>query len=411
MNLHLVDVGAPNETRDEQWCEDEEKRRAWWAIWEMDVFATTIRRTPTAIDWSQIDTLLPVDDSYWFWRKPCSSCFLEQDPIYRWKALQRSGNQSPKAWFIVINSLMKDAQRISSPRGVPSVSVRDDSHPSSDSRNDDIRAARRRLEVIANAVHCFRLDLPSHLKYHSQYLGFEARNPGQYTSLRQEHCSIYNIYMMTQLARLMIHRFDAFGQRFRAAISSHDLDSSSDSREQVRMQERKDWTESLALKQYFEAADDLLIIVRNSSEDHIRYINPFLSSTIWLASAVLLVRSQFCRPEATRSVIKSRYELMHLAYKKCVDFWDMHTAVRQNLETLETQLEECQRPEQVTTRNRRGTSRTRGQNSNKRQMQQPSPDPRVNTGEHIYNGHHEYSGLSSLMPIRSPRITHPQFLQ
>ncbi|KAL1968429.1 hypothetical protein VTN77DRAFT_1958 [Rasamsonia byssochlamydoides] len=28
-----------------------EKRRAWWAIWEMDGYATTIRQTPTAVLW------------------------------------------------------------------------------------------------------------------------------------------------------------------------------------------------------------------------------------------------------------------------------------------------------------------------------------------------------------------------
>lgn len=350
MNLHLVDVnvvhGTP-ETHAAQWCEDEEKRRTWWAVWEMDVFATTIRRTPTAVDWSQIDTLLPVEDSNWLQCKPRASCFLESDPIYRWKTLQHSGNQSPKAWYIVINSLMKDAQTISSPRGVPSASVLDGTESREGSRiefcPEKRDAARRRLEIIANAVQCFRLTLPNHLKYNNQYLGFEARPPGQYTSMRQDHCSIYNIYMMTQLTRLMVHRFDAFGKRFRAAVSSHDLDPPTHNRERANAQDQKDWTESLAIKQYFEAADDLLIIVRRSCDDHIRYINPLLSSTIWLASAVLLVRSQFCRPETMRSVIKSRYEVMHLTYKNCVDFWGMRTAVQQNLETLERQLEACER--------------------------------------------------------------------
>jgi hypothetical protein len=393
MNLHLVDVGVPHdagEAHAERWCEDEEKRRAWWAIWEMDVFATTIRRTPTAVDWSQIDTLLPVEDSCWFQRRPRPSCFLEADPICRWKALQRSGNQSPKAWFIVINSLMKDAQQISSPRGVPSASVgrRNERH------HDRINAARRRLEVIENAVQCFRLALPTSLKYDGQYLGFEGRIPGQYTSMRQEHSSIYNIYMMTQLARLMIHRFDAFGKRFGTAIASHDLDGSADRREQTYAQGRKDMTESLAIKQYFEAADDQLLIVRRSCDDHVRYINPFLSSTIWLASAVLLVRSQFCRPEATRSVIKSRYEVMHLTYKKCVHFWDMHTAVQQNFGTLEQQLEACQRPdrcEQEPPRKHRARSTIHGRDGQVKSTGRPrcnygqlSQAPRGNSGEYTY---------------------------
>jgi hypothetical protein len=71
------------------------KRRAFWAIWEMDVFASTIRRTPTAINWQQMKILLPVDNGNWFYGKPTSSCFMETEPNQWWKVLQDSGNQSP----------------------------------------------------------------------------------------------------------------------------------------------------------------------------------------------------------------------------------------------------------------------------------------------------------------------------
>lgn len=330
MNLHLVDArGAEYALNSKRWCEDEEKRRAWWAIWEMDVFATTIRRTPTAVDWSQLETLLPVDDEHWFECKPTHSCFLQQDPILRWKALANSGNQSPKAWFIVINSLMKEAQRISSPRGIPN-----GNGPSSD-RMDE---ARQRLEVIANAVHCFQLALPNHLKYQQQHLGFDARVHGEVSSLRQTHCSIYNIYMMTQLARLMIYRYDVFKGRFRVALPTRESDINHVNSDM----HAKGKTERLAVNEYFEAADDMLTIIHRSCDDHIQYINPFLSNTIWLASAVHLMRSQLCRPGAIKSAVKSRYEVLHLTYKRCVRFWDMHTAVQQNLETLEEQLEAWQ---------------------------------------------------------------------
>lgn len=58
LQLHLVDQefdsSSPTADTDidvEDWAQREEKRRAWWAIWEMDVFASTIRRLPTALDW------------------------------------------------------------------------------------------------------------------------------------------------------------------------------------------------------------------------------------------------------------------------------------------------------------------------------------------------------------------------
>ncbi|KAJ5797967.1 uncharacterized protein N7503_007263 [Penicillium pulvis] len=103
LNLHLVDFDREQiDSIDvEKWCWREEKRRAWWAIWEMDVFASTIRRTPSAIDWTQMETLLPVEDKYWFGGRVQPSCFMERGPINRWKALHESGNRSPKAWFLM----------------------------------------------------------------------------------------------------------------------------------------------------------------------------------------------------------------------------------------------------------------------------------------------------------------------
>lgn len=86
----------------------------------------------------------------------------------------------------------------------------------------------------------------------------------------------------------------------------------------------------------------MLTIIHRSCDDHIRYINPFLSNTIWMASVVHLMRSQLCRPGAVKSAVKSRYEVLHLTYKRCVRFWDMNRTVQQNLETLEEQLEAWQ---------------------------------------------------------------------
>jgi hypothetical protein len=332
MNLHLVDVQHPRDVVDiDRWCADEEKRRAWWAIWEMDVFATAIRRTPTAVAWSQMEVLLPVEDEYWFARTPRPSCFFQQDPTRRWQALEGSGNESAKAWFIVINSLMKEAQCISTPRGVPG------RRPQSVTVDE----ARQHLEVIANAVRCFQLALPSHLKYMQQPLGFEARKPGEVTSQRQAHCSIYNIYVMTHLARLMICRYDVFKGRFRVNLPTNRDDCNDDSPCNANDGQHP------RANEYFDAAGDILAIIHRSSDDHFRYIHPFLSNAIWLASAVNLMRSQLCSPAGTlRSVLRSRYQVLHLMYKKCVSFWEMNTAVQQSLETLEAQVEAWQQQQQ-----------------------------------------------------------------
>lgn len=95
----------------------------------------------------------------------------------------------------------------------------------------------------------------------------------------------------------------------------------------------------MAQQQCYEAADRILRIVSQSCEEHIQHINPFLSSTIWLASAVQLVRKHFSRAPTNQSLIKSRFDVLYLTYRRCVDFWGTQTAMQRNLESLEDQLE------------------------------------------------------------------------
>jgi hypothetical protein len=346
LNLHLVDAAHPQDPVDAlQWCDFEEKRRVWWAIWEMDVFASTVRRCPTGVDWSQIETLLPVEDEYWFAGKPQTSCFLEPDPVLRCKVLQETGNHSPKAWFIVINSLMKDAQSISSPRGIPylpslaaqRVSAKSPSVKVQKQNAAMAEEAKEKLEMLNNSVYCFVLALPPHLRYRNQYLGFDARQPGQTSSLRQHHCGVYNIHVMTQLAKLMIHHYDIFGESARECRTTQDRRTGKSGG--CPIPNRMNSSANLAMTQYFEAADEILKIIRLSSDDHIKWINNFLSSTIWLASAVQLVHKEFGPQGTNRSLIKSKFEVLNMTYKKCVSFWDIQTAMQRNLETLESQLE------------------------------------------------------------------------
>lgn len=269
---------------------------------------------------------------------------MEPDPVRRWKVLQDSGNNSPKAWYIIINSLMKDAQSISSPRGVPNLSSPAAHRLSPKSSKDQKQNARiteqakEKMETLTNSVYCFTMALPSHLKYRNQYLGFDAPQPGQTSSSRQYHCGLYNIHMMTQLARLMIHHYDIFSESAREGriIRDQRKENSGGCSTPNSMNS----SDNLAENQYFEAADEILNIIRRSSENHIQWINNFLASTIWLASAVQLVRKEFGPPGTNISLIKSKFEVLNMTYKKCVSFWNIQTAMQRNLETLESQLEQ-----------------------------------------------------------------------
>ena len=341
LNLHVVDAvssGDATKVDKVRWGIDEEKRRAWWAIWEMDIFASTIRRCPTGINQMHIETLLPVEDEDWFQNRPQQSCFLERDVVYTWKSLQKCGNESPKAWYIVINSLMQEARHLSSPRGVRSSSASYATHSplinrkSQDGTGDIATETRQKLATLLNSVHCFVLALPSRLQYRGQYLDFATQNSVETLSTRQLHSSIYSIYMMTQLASLMVHHYDAFGGPDRARCTAH----GSNSRNAA---ETAGTIDSMALSKYFEAADNILTIVQRSAPEHVQHINPCLSSTIWLASATQLVRKQFMPPGSNHDLVKSKFEVLHMTYKKAVEFWDIQTALQKNLETLEAQLD------------------------------------------------------------------------
>jgi hypothetical protein len=99
---------SPNE-----WVEREEKRRAWWLVWELDVFASTVLNRPRAIDKSQIHVLLPVSDAQWFNNCPISSTFIIPDVANAWKTLQDCPNQDVRAWFLVCTFFMATAHDMS----------------------------------------------------------------------------------------------------------------------------------------------------------------------------------------------------------------------------------------------------------------------------------------------------------
>ena len=90
-----------------------------------------------------------------------------------------------------------------------------------------------------------------------------------------------------------------------------------------------------------------MTIVSRCSEDHIRHINPFMSSTVWLATAVQLVR-KYCGPGVpSPGLIQSRFYVLYMTYNRCAKFWDSKTAMGQNLEMLEGQLEAHYNTQQV----------------------------------------------------------------
>jgi hypothetical protein len=320
----------------------------WWAIWEMDAFASTIKRCPTGIDWADNETRLPVADEKWFNREFQASCFLERKPNHRLAALQQSGNDSAKAWFLVLNSYMRDGHVTSHFRSPRPGDGRYGS--SSDSRQYVAKDTADKLAILANCLTCFGMALPKALQYrNNEFLSFNSRDPSAVSTARQLHCAKFSIHVMTQLARLMIHHHDAYQGALQdlglpGATGENRAVSESDATPALRGgPKRKGFQECMA------ASDELLQIVSRCSHDHVRYVNPFLASTIWYGAAVHLTWKVLAPPEENGELIFSKYEVMRMSFEESTAFWDLPKTLGVNLRTMEEKIKRFKSPRRFST--------------------------------------------------------------
>jgi hypothetical protein len=309
----------------EQWTMREEYRRAWWAIWEMDVFASTLRRLPTAIDWTQNFTLLPVPDSDWFSRSYQKSCFLASDPAIRWKDLTNSGNRSAKAWFILINSLMRNTQ-------VLVFSARALALESSNAEQLSVE-----LTLVSNALSCTSVSLPDELVYSGEMLNFE-NDPTDGAQL-QADADKYSIHLMTQLSHVMINNYSV---RARAPWANNTSKDSSHSQGLHSRASTAEWTK------YLNAAEEIVKIVRNSNPRHYRHVNPFLVNTLWFAAAAQCSCRVFGPTSLTRQhrLAGSNLDLLQLTIDRFISFWGSTEKLKAKLARLERGLATLMQPRQ-----------------------------------------------------------------
>lgn len=336
LHLHHVDRdNTPEQQNPDIWCRIEERRRAWWAIWEMDVFASMIKRCPAALDSSDNETRLPVCDEDWFARRFSPSCFLEKKPMQRLKELQICGTQSPKAWFIVLNSFMREGHILSKFRS-PRPGGRVTALPwmsSGDSSNDNTES----LAILANSLRCFGIALPKHLRFRHGFLSFPADDP----AARQLHSAKYSIHVTTQLTRMMIHHQDAYrGAQQDLHLTgmggepNQDLETTADDEPfSLRLGPARE-----GLQQFIEAADELLRIVSWSSEEQVRYVNPFQASIIWYGAVVHLGWKVLAPPRTNLDWIESKFSVMHMILVEFSDFWDLPKTLQVNLASVEGKL-------------------------------------------------------------------------
>lgn len=140
----------------DEWAKDEEKRRAWWAVFKIDTFSSATMRNPFIIDVDRTYVHLPAPDENWYDHQPVvSTPLLPGGPHSAWKSLVNSPNKSEYAWFLVANYIMRSYQDAYE-KWQPSSQISQDLY----------------------AVQCFALSLPSSFHLCGLNLDFDESNFG-----------------------------------------------------------------------------------------------------------------------------------------------------------------------------------------------------------------------------------------
>ncbi|KAJ3458014.1 hypothetical protein MRS44_012123 [Fusarium solani] len=355
-HLNLIDYGAPIlPPRDEdgirRWVGKEEERRCWWAIWEMDVFASTIKRCPLAIDWSVNETYLPIPDRDWFNGQYRQSSFLHPQPCERWKRLKKCDNDSPTAWFIVLNSIMRDAQALArgSLQGIRSDWRGQDETTDLQQYFKNVFckkspvAGDQQLYFLSQALQQTVSALPTKLAYQGERLFSHALSaqapPNSGSSAAQAtlvDVARYSLFLMTQLARFQIFHHQAFGE-----IASGTLFT------EIAPDPPFGWTSTPrppagaisnceGLRNCLEAADNIQFVLQNAPEWHVKWLNPFLASTVWLAASLQILRKVYGL--GTEAETESKLALLRLTCQRYSLFWGTPLTLLRNVDSLERLL-------------------------------------------------------------------------
>lgn len=339
LRLNLVDVSVsnsmsevPHDTDSASWTEAEEKRRIWWGLWEMDIFTSTIRRLPNAIDDRLNYTLLPSTDDDWFTGRESPSCFLVSDAARRWQEVVKSGNQSPQTWFILINSYMYDGFQIAIFPDVWHKRVGFQAQEYMSSQKNYLPHLRLYLEDCLRSAFA---SLPPGLSCDDKFLAFKSPTPNQYTSSRTLDCFRYCIHVMRQLSRLTI---------FIGEISKKSLAGKNDEVETTDLPGDMDaGSIHQTWNRYVDAANSTAQVIRNSSPHSYRFVNPLIANSIWYAAASLVVAKLFGPSEFDARLAQSNFELLVTTLNKFEAFWQTPGVLKSKLKHLEETLQHVKR--------------------------------------------------------------------
>jgi hypothetical protein len=148
-------AGVINYTQLEEceWKYREERRRAWWVVWDMDTFANGVAFTPFALNVPHAKVLLPMTDEAWHGSQNILTAHLDADDPTPWTKFSDTSCQSAWAWFLAGTTLLRQAVDIAS----------------------SLKLAAQEIDSLETRVDCFAMALPEmfHLESKSSYFDRE----------------------------------------------------------------------------------------------------------------------------------------------------------------------------------------------------------------------------------------------
>ncbi|KAB5563451.1 fungal-specific transcription factor domain-containing protein, partial [Coniochaeta sp. 2T2.1] len=349
LRLHLIDyeglVEAPtSETELREWSSNEERRRCWWALWEMDIFASTIQRAPTAIDGNMNETFLPVSDDFWFAGKYQASCLVRGGPEERWQRLKASGNQDCFAWCIVLSSLMRDAQVLSrgniqgifsslEPKNNVSKLARYFSHGH---KRKTAEENSQQLANLVRAYHALLDNLPENLRHRGEPLTFGIDEANNALASRRSSAEKYNTRMLAVSAHFMIYQNYVFAGIVDGSIPLSFLEGGEE-QPGLFTAPHQAWTFSVGLKKLLDTSETVLDLLESCPKGHARYVSPYYASTIWIAAALQIFKGiAMFDDDPIRT--RCKYTALREAYLEFHRLWGTPLTLLQSLDSLQARL-------------------------------------------------------------------------
>jgi hypothetical protein len=325
LQLHCIDGHhEADEAKITEWLDREEKRRAFWAVWELDVLLSTERKTPTGISQPHIQTLLPVSDDVWYQQVYHPSSFLHPAAGDTCQSLVQTCNLSTTAWLMVALSLMREAEELTVPLD-NLVAWSGVNHPSSSTKQVEVADRKglvdiqTRVENLSRGLDAFSNALPLPLRLATDPLDLSTLESLRQFSAPTWRMGRHSIFLVEQLTR---------------AMNNHQLSLLLSLRSGPFLPSFTRTAAPDCAAAFYKPAESIHSLIQQTSPDQMEFFHPLLTSILFFAALILLSGDKADRAHSDE--LQSKYQGLKTACEKLTLFWSMPPVLLDTLNKLES---------------------------------------------------------------------------